>query len=302
MLRRVLGESVRVSISGCDDPALIDFEPTQFETMICQIASNARDVMPSGGAFEVFVEKINTTPESADPRERNNPRAGQQVQLRFVDNGLGMTDEVMRRLFEPFFTTKPAGRGLGLGLATIQNAVTRFGGSIEISSTLGRGTEVRVQLPLVNPSSDLQSRQVDTGRQSPRGETRNATILICETDPSIAESAHRTLAELGYSVRITNTGREALAEARQTSNRIDLLITETALPDMGGRQLADLARRLRPDLQVLFLSSSGDGPLTDSGYIEIGVNTLVKPFPPRELIDNVRAALGNHIVNGPINS
>lgn len=208
-----------------------------------------------------------------------------------------MSEEIMSRLFEPFFTTKPAGSGYGLGLATTHNAVSRYGGSIEVSSTLGRGTTLRVLLPAVeNPTPDRVS-PAGGFRREDCSSAAQAMILVCEPDAAVSATIESSLREFGREVRLVRTGRDALDEAQRHRGLIHLLITELSLPDMGGRQLAELVRRLSPDAQALFLAGGGAGDVTDSGYIEISSNIVSKPFLPAELAQRVRAALENRIVS-----
>jgi CheY-like chemotaxis protein len=215
-----------------------------------------------------------------------------------VDTGIGMSEEVMRHLFEPFFTTKPTGRGMGLGLATVQNTVTRYGGSIEVSSTLGRGTEIRILLPLIeNPAPDREIR-AEQGGDPRRANSNEGVILICERDAAVAGGAEVVLRDAGFVVKITASGKDALALARQLRSRVHLLLTELNLTDMGGHQLAELVRRLCPDVQVVYLSNPNDGSVTDSGYIELSPRIVAKPFSPAALLESVRAALANRLVSG----
>lgn len=295
MVRRILGESIRLELRLPLEAAFVEFEHSQFESMIGHLARNARDATPETGEFQIEVEQLPAT-GGVGPREFRRP----VVSMVFRDSGVGISDEAMAHLFEPFYTTKPAGKGLGLGLATVHNSLSRHGGSIEVSSTFGRGTTFRVMLPAVDdPQGERSLREVVLRQEGNPGAARGH-FLICESDAALAATIESALEVFGVPVKSVRRGREALDAAQKNRTDIHLLITEMSLPDMGGRQLAELIRRLSPNSQVLFLAGTNEIDVTDSGYIEISDNIVCKPFQPAELVQKIRGLLGNRIVLGSI--
>ncbi len=291
MVRRILGESIRLDLRLPTAPALIEFEQSQFESMIGHLARNARDAMPEAGEFQIEVEHVPLA-NGVGAREFRGP----VVSMVFRDSGVGMSEGAMSHLFEPFYSTKPAGKGLGLGLATVHNSLSRHGGSIEVSSTLGRGTTIRVWLPAMDDSPSERSVRGEISRQQANIAAAGGIFLICESDAALALTVETALQMFGVRVKSVRRGREALDEVQQKRTDIHFLVTDMSLPDMSGRQLAELVRRLSPNVQVLFLAGNNEIDVTDSGYIEISDNVVIKPFQPAELVEKVRGLLANRIV------
>jgi CheY-like chemotaxis protein len=212
--------------------------------------------------------------------------AGRYVRLTVTDTGAGMSAETQSRVFEPFFTTKAAGRGTGLGLATVYGIVKQSGGFIWVASELGRGTTFEIYLPPVQAPLDVTSPEVP--QTAPRGGSE--TILIVEDDGAVLRLAGDVLRRYGYTVLQARDGAEALSIVQQHSGVIHLLLTDVVMPGLSGRDLAERVAILRPTIRVLY--SSGYIPSTIAGITgHEGPALLPKPYPPLTLVRTVREVL-----------
>jgi CheY-like chemotaxis protein len=192
-------------------------------------------------------------------------------------------------MFEPFFTTKPAGKGTGLGLATVYGIVKQSEGYVYVYSEPGRGTSVKIYLPLVNEAVSSPRSQL-SAVPLPQG---SGTVLLVEDEEGVRKMSHRVLREAGYEVLVARGGDEALEIGRQHPGRIDLLVTDVVMPRMSGRQLADNFVRQRPGLRVLYTSGYTDDAIVHHGVLDEGVNFIEKPFSPAQLVAAVARVLAD---------
>jgi len=290
MIRPLLPERVELRIVAGPSVPPVRAEPTQIEQTVLNLAVNAGDAMPEGGTLT-----IETSCESVDgaDAEAFGAREGPHVVLSVLDTGTGMDEETLSQAFEPFFTTKPPGRGTGLGLAVVQETVKRIGGHVRVTSAPGRGTSVRVFLP----ACPGESAEVDkpAGDEARGGDE---TILVCEDDELVRDSACQLLLRKGYTVLSATDAREALELAAGHQGPIHLLATDVVLPYMSGPRLADALSRKMPGVKVLFFSGYAAGELRKHG--RQGDPFLAKPFTSAELLQAVRTALdGEDEVAGP---
>ncbi len=280
LLQRLLGETVRLETSP--EPGLwpVRCDPAQMEQVLFNLAVNARDAMPSGGALSIGTSNVHV-----DPGQPDLP-AGEWVRLRVRDSGSGMSREVKEHLFEPFFTTKPSGRGTGLGLATVYGIVRQAGGQVRVESDPGKGTTFDVLLP--------RTRLLDAG-SSPRpratapGGTEN--VLLVEDDPGVRHAAARALRSAGYQVIAAADAAAAVEATRAEARPPTLLVTDVIMPDTTGRQLADQLRADQPGLRVLFLSGYAQDVIGPHGVLDAAESFLAKPFTPTSLLSKVRQVL-----------
>jgi CheY-like chemotaxis protein len=249
------------------------------------LAVNARDAMPRGGRITITSAMVKR--DDIAPREREPMHDDTYVMLSIADSGIGMSAETKAHIFEPFFTTKPAGKGTGLGLATVYGIVKQSGGYIWVDSEVGRGATFRVYFPRVG--TPLAAMKTVTPVEPPwRG---SGTILVVEDDPSVQRLVCRVLATRGYEVIAAANGEEALHLAAAHRGTIHLLLTDVVMPRMGGRELAERATRLRPELRVLFMSGYTDDAVVRHGVVEDKVGFVHKPFTPDTIERRVRDAL-----------
>ena len=269
LLSRTLGEQVKLKVDLAPDAWLAFTDENQLENAILNLAINARDAMPRGGAL---------TLETA-----NAPGGPGFVALRVKDTGVGMAPDVLERVFDPFFTTKPLGQGTGLGLSMVYGFMRQTGGEVRIDSKLDVGTTVELRLPRAPDDSALPSR--DRGKAAPPGS--GEAVLVVEDDASVRMLVVEVLRELGYEA-IEAATTDAAQGVLASPARIDLLVTDVGLPGLNGRQLADLAREHRPDLPVLFMTGYAAAAARRSEFLAPGMEMISKPFAVDALAVKIR--------------
>lgn len=284
MLRRMIGEDVRLHTVLAADLSPIQADPGQITQVLLNLAVNARDAMPNGG--QLTLETSNVTLDEEYAASNPDSRPGSFVQLAVSDNGVGMDPETQEHLFEPFFTTKPQGVGTGLGLSTVYGIVTQSGGWIRVHSQKSAGTTFKIFLP---PAAA----PVTAPQPSPavRGELPQGTVLVVEDQESVRRLTSEMLALLGLRVLEAGSGSQALALADAHTGPIDLLLTDVVMPGMTGIQLADAFLRRRPEARVLFMSGYTDSIVAQQGSLDPGFILLEKPFLLDTLVQKVQQAL-----------
>jgi PAS domain S-box-containing protein len=289
LLTRTLGERIKVEsvLSGGLWQVLAD--PNQVENAVLNLAVNARDAMPDGG--KLTVETANTHLDEAYAHAHAEVTAGHYVMLAVSDTGIGMTADVIDKAFEPFFTTKKLGEGTGLGLSQVYGFVKQSGGHIKIYSEPGDGTTVRIYFPRASlPASTGEPRPVSP--QIPELGGRE-TILLVEDNSDVRAYTTEILRELGYRVLEAHEGDTALGFLA-SEPEIKLLFTDIGLPGpFNGRQLSDEARKIRPDIKVLFTTGYAQNAIIHHGRLDPGVQLIVKPFSFAGLAAKIRQILDN---------
>jgi CheY-like chemotaxis protein len=257
------------------------FDANQLESALLNLAINARDAMPDGGLLTVATGSV-MLDEEADAASLGLAR-GRYVTLSVSDTGVGMSPELLERAFEPFFTTKPLGQGTGLGLSMVYGFAKQSGGQVRIQSRPGAGTSVTLYLPATDtePANDLQS----AGAQIDGGD--GESVLFVEDDASVRMLIRDVLQELGY-VPIEAAEPESALPILASDQRIDLLISDVGLPGMNGRQLAEVARKHRPQLPILFITGYAENAAIRAGFLGSNMAMIMKPFA----IDSLAAKIG----------
>jgi PAS domain S-box-containing protein len=281
MLRRIIGEDIELAVASDGAPHRVRADPGLMEQVLVNLAVNARDAMPRGGRLTVETRAV----RAGEERPLGEV---EQVCLAVRDTGAGMPPEVVAHLFEPFFTTKERGKGTGLGLSTVYGIVKQSGGEIRVETGSGRGSAFLVYLPAVSDpvAAPPPSRAAEEGAQPAPG--GDEVILVAEDEPRVRALVARSLRILGYDVLEATHGEEALRLAA-ASGRVDLLVTDAVMPRMGGVELADRLRLVRPGMRVLFVSGYlENGAAAPTGP---GVAFLEKPFTPVRLARKVRELL-----------
>ena len=282
LLARSIGAHVEVETRLEEGLARALADPTQLEVMILNLAINARDAMPGGGRLLIATRNLESVPEPL--AAELSP--GRYVAICVADTGVGMAPEILQRAFEPFFTTKPQGKGTGLGLAQLYGFARQSGGSVRIDSEERRGTSVTIYLPATDAEAEVARNAPAEGLRPRRGR-----ILLVDDDEDVRGVAAAMVAELGYEVATAAAGEEALRLLE--GGRFQLMVTDVAMPGMNGVELGRRARRLAPDMPILFASGYAD---VQTFGVELSDEALLrKPFR----ISEVAARLHHLIEAGP---
>jgi signal transduction histidine kinase/ActR/RegA family two-component response regulator len=289
MLRRLCTEDVALSIEVEPGPHSILADPTQIGQVLVNLVVNAQDALPAGGRV-----RIRAYQQDNDPLQESSAielGSGRHVCLEVADDGTGMDAETSRRIFEPFFTTKAAGKGTGMGLATVHGIARQCGAQITVETQPGQGAKFRILFPAAVSATETtpHSRKVETA--TPRG---RETILLCEDEAHVRTLTASFLRSGDYDVVAASSGQEATELAAQRPE-IALLVTDVVMPEMNGVQLARQLREGLPRLRVLYLSGYTATIIdsrTDSGARD---ELLAKPFTRAELLRRVRRALDDGI-------
>jgi signal transduction histidine kinase len=285
LLQRTLGE--RIALETVSTPGLwqAKADRAELESALVNVAINARDAMPDGG--KLTIETGNVWLDEKYVRTLVEPvPIGQYVMLAVADSGHGMDRQTLDRVFEPFFTTKGVGRGTGLGLSQVYGFVRQSGGHIRIYSEQGVGTTIKLYLPRdVDPKAKVALPPRETVADG-----GSETILVVEDHEGLREYSTSVLRELGYRILEASEGGVAL-ELLKARQDVQLLFTDVVLPGLNGRQLADEAVRLRPDLKVLFTTGYTQNAIVHNGRLDQGVDLISKPFTFAALATKVRQIL-----------
>jgi len=272
MLRRLIGEDIELKTILCQNLGRVKADRGQIEQVIMNLAVNSRDAMPRGG--KLTLETANCLLTEADAARHRYVIPGPCVTLQVSDTGIGMDAEVQSHIFEPFFTTKGAGKGTGLGLATVYGIVKQSGGYIWLESEPGKGSKFIICLPRAE-GVEVEVREVEKPARRAAGPQ---TILLVEDEQSLRKLTRSTLVESGYTVLEAADASEALEIVRRSDFHMDLLLTDIVMPGMSGHELAAQLSPQCPDMKVLFMSGYTDGAVATHGVLKPGVKILRKPF------------------------
>jgi PAS domain S-box-containing protein len=286
MLRRTLGERVKVKTVLGFDTGLVEADPTELENALLNLVVNSRDAMPEGGTITIETARVDDDKLATASR---NEGETQYVLMTVSDNGVGMDRQTLAKAFDPFFTTKEADRGTGLGLSQVYGFVQQSGGQVQIDSQPGVGTSVQIYLPRL-PDDAEEPEPVDESATADE-QKGSETVLVVEDDDAIRGYCTDVLREFGYHLlEAPNAG--AALEILDRQPDVRLLLTDIGLPGpMNGRQLSDEARQRRPGLKVVLTTGYTGDTVIHAGRLERGVSLMLKPFSFAELAKKVREAL-----------
>jgi PAS domain S-box-containing protein len=285
MLRRLIGEDIELIVSLAPVATRARVDPGQMEQVILNLAVNARDAMPRGGWLTIETGTVEVDAAFATAHPPMAP--GRYTLLALSDTGTGIRPEVREHLFEPFFTTKEAGKGTGLGLATVYGIVQQSEGFIWVESEPGQGASFRIYLPV----ADAAPARVRAAPAEPAAQGGSETILLVEDEPAVRGLAREVLEGRGYTVLEAHDPVDARRICQRHGGAIDLLLTDVVMPQMSGRLLAEALAALRPAMRVLFMSGYTDDTLGTHGVLDADVAFLQKPFTPEILAQRVRGIL-----------
>ncbi len=283
MLDRLIGDHIRLSCELPDEPVPVFADPGQIAQALINLAINARDAMPDGGALTLRVREAAAA--EVPPDEAGRPAAGRYAVVSVCDTGSGISPEILPRIFEPFFTTKEQGKGTGLGLATVYGVVAQSGGRVTCDSVPGKGSVFTVWLPRCD--APLAPAPEPGKLADLRG---SGTVLLVEDDAAIRAMFARALTAAGYTVLSAPDAEAALALAARPEGAFDALVTDVMMPGLNGRQLAMRLEKDRPNLKVLYMSGYTDDAAFRSA-LRPGTAFLQKPFNPSDLCRRLKELL-----------
>ncbi|MBU2573528.1 MAG: response regulator [Elusimicrobia bacterium] len=282
MLRRLIGEDIKLSAVTTESPALIKADPGYMEQVLLNLCVNARDAMPKGGKLILAASLARVS--EAHIHLNGTIEPGDYVILSVGDTGGGMSAETQAHIFEPFFTTKPRDKGTGLGLSTVHGIIKQSGGSIVVYSEVGHGTVFKIYFPQAAGA-------VETAEPPAVVKTMYAgggTILVVDDDSSIRTPIRRALAQDGFNVLEASSAEGALALCKRHKSPIHLILTDMVLPKMNGSELAAQLALMCPEIKVLFMSGYTDHAVLAQGMLDPDKNFIQKPFTLDALIQKAR--------------
>jgi two-component system cell cycle sensor histidine kinase/response regulator CckA len=284
MLRVMIGEDVEVKVVSESDLRRVLVDPGQIEQVLLNLGVNARDAMPKGG--KLIIETTNVDIARDDiPAGFTGVQPGRFVRLAVTDTGCGMPADLITKIFQPFFTTKAVGKGTGLGLAIVYGIVKQCGGFISVVSEVGKGTTFEVCFPETLQKPELKMCGVPAWKLDGRG---RGTVLLVEDEQALRAMARDALRLQGYSVLEAPDGEQGITVFERFGARVDLVVTDIVMPQLGGLDMVDRMRKIQPDIKVLFMSGYSD-------RIDEITNTnlafVPKPFTPDQLLKAIREIL-----------
>ncbi len=289
MIRRLVGENLELTLTLSPSLGKVKVDVGSLEQVIMNLVVNARDAVGASG--RIALETRNAFLDDDYCRTHAETSPGEYVVLTVVDTGVGMTPEVQARVFEPFFTTKPTGEGTGLGLAMCHGIVKQAGGNISFTSAPGQGSTFRVFFPRMTGVTPPRPISIWTPPATTTASAGNETVLLVEDEETILRVAREALSALGYRVLPAPDGVRALELVERALERIDLVITDVVMPQMGGRELATRLAVVQPGVRILFSSGYSENAISADGVLDEGINFLQKPYTPTTLARRVREVL-----------
>ena len=288
LIRRTIGEHIKLETvqSGGLWRTLID--GGQLEQAIVNLAVNSRDAMDSGG--RLTIETFNASLDDAYTQQHPDVPSGQYVVIAVSDNGTGMSREIVSKAFDPFFTTKDVGKGTGLGLSQVFGFIRQSGGHVKIYSEPGHGTSVKLYLPRhIGDEPPVAATPLAKALESPTARP-SELIVVVEDEDKVRRMVVDALRDLGYVVAHADRGAQGL-EVLDKVGGVSLLITDIVMPDMNGRELAEIVRKAKPDFKVLYMTGYTKNAVIHDGKLDADVNFLAKPFTIAQLATKVRAVI-----------
>ena len=298
-LKQVLGEKVQLEIKHGRALPPIRVDKSQFDTVLMNLAVNARDAMKEQGGGKIIIES-----QTLDRATLDNPGLLASLQdlgdrrivvISVIDTGTGMPDEVKDKIFEPFFTTKAQGEGTGLGLATVYGIVQQSGGHLAVDSKLGVGTTFTIYLPESDEADDVVStpaQKIAPPPKAPSDLAGSGNILFVEDEDSVRIIAAKTLRKRGYTVTEARDGEEAFEIIEEIEEPFDLMISDVVMPGMDGPTLLKKAREQLKDTRIVFISGYAEEEFSDLLAEEPDVTFLPKPFTLVQLAEKVKEQIG----------
>lgn len=277
MIKRLIGEDVEIKLLLEKDIPDIMADSAMVEQILMNLAVNARDAMPDGGALTIETKVVSL--DEGYAAAKVDVISGDYLMLAVTDTGHGMDELTRERIFEPFFTTKEPGKGTGLGLSTVYGIAKQHGGHIWVYSEPGYGTIFKIYFPLSRTEIKTGAKQLETAPVPAQGET----ILVVEDETRLRTFFCSVLSKLGYRVLSAESPTEAQHIGMQHQGRIHLMLTDVVMPEMNGKALYEILAPHNPDMQVVFMSGYTENVVAQRGVLQEGINFIQKPFSINQL-------------------
>jgi two-component system cell cycle sensor histidine kinase/response regulator CckA len=295
LLRRLIGEKVKLDLVHGRDLWPVKVDVSQFEQVIVNLAVNARDAMPDGG--KLTVKTANLTADEAAQLSHKGMPAADYVRIDISDTGTGIPADIVDKIFEPFFSTKEVGKGTGLGLSTVYGIVKQTGGFVYVDSRPGEGTSFRIFLPRHRPELEAQPESHAAAKEAaeppkPRPDlTGQGTILLVEDEDGLRSLNARGLRSRGYSVIEASNGVEAMEALDEKDGAVDLVVSDVVMPEMDGPTLLREMRKRNPNLKIIFVSGYAEEAFDKSLPENEQFAFLPKPFALSALVEKVKETM-----------
>lgn len=286
LLDRVIGEDISLRIDVLPHASIINGDRAQFEQILMNLATNARDAMPYGGviSIETMLEDL----DEDDDWLTGHAAAGKYIKVSFSDTGIGMDEKTRGHIFEPFYTTKEVGKGTGLGLSMVYGIVQHHNGIITVKSNPGKGTVFNILLPVIAVEVSKETPTAVQDDLAGAGET----ILVAEDDSLVRMVVKDILETSGYKVIEAKDGNNALQVFKEACNYVDLVLMDVVMPGMNGKEAMNKMRRVKKDINVLFMSGYTFDVIDRAGINGKQDEVLLKPIAPSTLLAKIRLMLG----------
>lgn len=284
-LIRVIGEDIALQSILHDEETPILADTHQIEQVLMNLATNARDAMPKGGALTVAIDQIRLDQQFINLYGYGKP--GVYAMVTVSDTGEGMDEQTRQKIFEPFYTTKEVGKGTGLGLAVVYGIVRQHEGYINVDSEPGIGTAFRIYLPIIATGAAVE--ETTLSEERPEGGTE--TILLAEDNESVRNLTLTILKEFGYTVITAVDGEDAVNKYRENKESIQLLLFDLIMPKKSGKEAYEEIRKIRSEIKILFASGYSPDIVRDKASLGNGTAIIFKPASPMELLKQVRMVL-----------
>jgi two-component system, cell cycle sensor histidine kinase and response regulator CckA len=296
LLRRLIGEKVKLDLVHGRDLWPVKVDVSQFEQVIVNLAVNARDAMPEGGKLTVRTGNLSSD-QAAQLGYKGMPPAD-YVRIDITDTGTGIPADIVDKIFEPFFSTKEVGKGTGLGLSTVYGIVKQTGGFIYVDSEADKGTSFHIFLPRHHPEQDVQPEAAAAREPAqaakPRADlTGQGTILLVEDEEGLRSLNARGLRSRGYSVIEASNGVEALEALEEKNGAVDLVVSDVVMPEMDGPTLLKAMRGRNPNLKIIFVSGYAEDAFEKSLPENQQFAFLPKPFTLSQLVATVKDTMAS---------
>ncbi|MFH2059367.1 MAG: ATP-binding protein [Pseudomonadota bacterium] len=283
ILRSTLGEDIELVTHFVDEPLTILADSNQIEHVLMNLATNARDAMPSGGMLSISTKRVEVTVENLSSCDVSDP--GIYALISVSDTGEGMNMVTQQKIFEPFFTTKAMGRGTGLGLSMIYGTIKQHNGEIKVYSELGKGTTFKIYLPLFSGKTETLDASFRETQQLQKG---FETILVAEDNQDVRELVVDTLTKSGYRVIQAVDGEDAVRQFIKYAKEIDLILLDVVMPKLNGKEAVEKITDLHPGVKVLYMSGYTADVIHKKGILDEQVNFIFKPLSLTVLLKKIR--------------